>query len=625
MSTYFGYVEREADNYINWADVSRDLTTTFNDINRVREEKKQALDDDFRAELKKLTLQPKGKSEEANKFITEYGDNASNFLLMQNRLLKAGKSKLKDYIYATQNVSDGTENLFKIMKDYQANYGENMERYEKEISSSAELWNLSQVEKFADFSKSGAYIAGDGSVSVAMKTMKNVDGQEIYTLDTKPGEVASLSVLSDVVNKKINRYKVNEKTTEIAKAAGVYIESMYINGQIASKEDITSLKYGQDPLETEETLRNAIADLSSNERKELILSTDEKTKVSKTAEGNETEVAKMYKEAKAKAEDKMTDLDKKVINFVETKLSDLIEKSKGPIVDFYKSETDIIRAAISTPENYMSVLADNKKIASNGKPYDFKAINSKEEADQIVKDNPNLICMLNGSPVLTEGQEKEAVEFMRGIVRTKYTLKEVDKGTTSKVDIGMSTPPKEKATKEEREEYAKNQKAIDFGQYVSWLYNGNDAQIAAAIDHFSGFGILIDRTPDGIYIEGTNKDGQKVSTNKSFWSAGSNPSSLGPEYFYVGAANTLNSLLPQNVTIENVEMGKRGIKNKNIDPNMTTWTYNLYPDEGSRSNAKRSFTNKSRDYQVRLKGKSSAQGGESQGSSNLNASDRKPK
>lgn len=128
MSTYFGYVEREADNYINWADVSRDLTTTFNDINRVREEKKQALDDDFRAELKKLTLQPKGKSEEANKFITEYGDNASNFLLMQNRLLKAGKSKLKDYIYATQNVSDGTDNLFKIMKDYQANYGENMEK-----------------------------------------------------------------------------------------------------------------------------------------------------------------------------------------------------------------------------------------------------------------------------------------------------------------------------------------------------------------------------------------------------------------------------------------------------------------------------------------------------------------
>jgi hypothetical protein len=623
MSTYFGYVEREADNYINWADVSRDLTTTFNDINRVREEKKQALDDDFRAELKKLTLQPKGKSEEANKFITEYGDNASNFLLMQNRLLKAGKSKLKDYIYAKQNVSDGTDNLFKIMKDYQANYGENMERYEKEISSSAELWNLSQVEKFADFSKSGAYIAGDGSVSVAMKTMKNVDGQEIYTLDTTPGEVASLSVLSDVVNKKINRYKVNEKTTEIAKAAGEYIESMYINGQIASKEDITSLKYGQDPLETEETLRNAIADLSSNERKELILSTDEKTKVSKTAEGNETEVAKMYKDAKAKTADKMTEIDKKVVNFVETKLSGLIEKSKGPIVDFYKSETDIIRAAISTPENYMSVLADNKKIASNGKPYDFKAVNSKEEAAKIVKDNPNLICMLNGSPVLTEGQEKEAVEFMRGIVRTKYKLKEVDKGTTSKVDIGMSTPPKEKATEQEIARGRGDKADMDVGQQISNLYSGDQVAIDTAIKFFTSTGQVKDIRRDMFGIKIIFANG---STEQIPFFVGDTFKARGSANFYEAAFNALNPTLDEASRIKNKDIAKRGVKN-DLMPNLSYFNVGD-PLESFKSMPGFANTFGSQDIPTiknQLNKFNQAQGGGSQGSSNLNASDRKSK
>ena len=111
MPTYFGYVEREADNYINWADVSKDIATTFDDINKVREEKKQVLDDDYRAALKELTLQPKGKDEEANRYITEYADNASNFLMMQNRLLKQGKLKVKDYINARQNLGDGTDNL----------------------------------------------------------------------------------------------------------------------------------------------------------------------------------------------------------------------------------------------------------------------------------------------------------------------------------------------------------------------------------------------------------------------------------------------------------------------------------------------------------------------------------
>ena len=484
MSTYFGYVEREADNYINWADVSRDLTTTFNDINRVREEKKQALDDDFRAELKKLTLQPKGKSEEANKFITEYGDNASNFLLMQNRLLKAGKSKLKDYIYAKQNVTDGTENLFKIMKDYQANYSENMERYEKEISSSAEPWLLGQVEKFADFSKSGAYIAGDGSVSVAMKTMKNVDGQEIYTLDTKPGEVASLSVLSDVVNTKINRYKANDVTTKLAKEMGIQVESLYVNGVIQSVKDITKREYGKDVFQSIETLRNAISDIDSNERKGLVLRTNEKTKVSDTAEGNETEVAQIYLDAKKKDADKLTDIDKKVINFVETKLKDEIAEASGPKFKFYEAETDIIRAAISTPENYMSILADNKKIASNGKAYDFKAVNSKEEAEQIVKENPNLICMLGNKPVLTDSQEGEAIEFMRELMRAKYTLEEVAKGSTSKVDVGMSAPPKAQLTEEDKKRDAKFQETAQEANFLAQMHSGNKRSIETAMQHY---------------------------------------------------------------------------------------------------------------------------------------------
>jgi hypothetical protein len=489
MPTYFGYVEREADNYINWADVSKNITSTVNDIQRVRDEKKQALDDDYRAELKNLTLQPKGQDEEANKYMTEYGDNASNFLMMQNRLLKQGHVKLKDYVNAKQNLSDGTDNLFQIMKDYQANYSKYMDRYKNNESSSAELWSLKQVEKFADFSKSAAYIAADGSVMAAMKTMKNVDGKEIYTLDTNPGQVASMSVLKDAVNTMIDRYDVNDKTTELAKAMGVHVESLYVNGQIASIEDITTLKYGQDPLETTETLRNAIADLNTSERNELVLSRDEKTKaVTKTAVGNETEVAQTYKAAKAKPADQLNENDKKVINFVETKLSGLIEKSKGPKVDFYKSETDIIRGAIGTPERYMSVLTDNKQIASNGKPYEYQPIDDVSKVEQLTKENPHIVYMAvekgKQKPVLSEAQKTEAEEYMRGIMRAKYTLKEVDKGSSVRTDMAQAAPPKTQLTEDQIKRNEKYKSTRTAATYLANLHSGTKEDIETAMQHY---------------------------------------------------------------------------------------------------------------------------------------------
>ena len=44
MATYFGYVEREADSYVNWADVGRNMSATIDNIQRVRDEKKALIE-----------------------------------------------------------------------------------------------------------------------------------------------------------------------------------------------------------------------------------------------------------------------------------------------------------------------------------------------------------------------------------------------------------------------------------------------------------------------------------------------------------------------------------------------------------------------------------------------------
>lgn len=592
MSTYFGYVEREADNYINWADVSKDIATTFDDINKVREGKKQVLDDDYRAALKELTLQPKGKDEEANKYITEYADNASNFLMMQNRLLKQGKLKVKDYVNARQNLGDGTDNLFKIMKDYQANYGAIMDAYKEGKLSAASLWKLKQVEKFADFSKSGAYIAADGSVMQAMKTKKIVNGKEIYTLDTKPGEVASMSVLLDTVNNMINRYDANAKTTEIAKSVGTYIQSMYINGQIASIEDITALEYGQDPLETTETLRNAIADLNTNEKNEFVISEDKVAKTKKTALGNETEVAQMYKSAKAKAADQLTDADKKVINFVETKLSDLIEKSKGPKFKFEESETKMILAAMPQDEDIMSVLVDNKQFAKNGLEYDFLPIDDVTKVDELTKKNPNIIYMANvkgqSVPVLSKAQKEEAVEYMRGIARAKYTLKEVDRGTTNVKEAGIEVKKPsnwDNMSDGDKEKWESNKKDQDTAMHFMNLYNGTEQEIEIAKEFFENNPNVgkgnVKRTLSGVDITYKVAGGGTATETIPFFTT-SGKKALGTTGFFDAGFNILNEVLGKNSQIKNYNVAKSYIANnkKNtLMPNMETF---FVSDSGNR-------------------------------------------
>jgi hypothetical protein len=425
MPTYFGYVEREADNYINWAEVSKDITTTFNDINRVREEKKQALDDALRQDLKTIALQPKGKDEEANRFMTDYGDNASNFLLMQNRLLKAGKIKLKDYVNASQNISDSTDNLFKAMEDYNKNYAVHMERYQKEISSGAEPYLLSLAEGFADFGQVGSFVDTDGSVKLARRSLTKVDGKDVYKIDTSPGNMKSISIIRDAVNQQIDRFDAGKATTELADATGKEVRVLNQGGITITTEGIRfrGEQIYDDPLIDETSTEKALMGIT-NAKKQTIKFKDAKG-VETDIIGKEGEISKLYHQAKDKDDASRTEQEKRAMSIVLGNVSKTVrEGANKAVIDFEEAETKLIRAKLANDNNYQSVLFDNMKIASNGKEFQYGIAENKEEAIKLAKENPNIIyyAVQGGTlkPALSDDQKLEAEEFMRGQLRLKY-------------------------------------------------------------------------------------------------------------------------------------------------------------------------------------------------------------
>jgi hypothetical protein len=245
--SFYKYVEREADSFVNWAEIGKGMSDMLTETNRVREEKKAAIDQASRDFQNKLNNVPTGQDASAKREALAYADNASKFMLMQDRLLKSGRMKLKDYTIGRQNILDDTDRIFDTMSKYQTQYGERMQRYKDGKSSLGELKNMEKIEGFGNWEKSGTYINPEtGRVVMAMKEEKIVDGKKVYAMSTNPNNFASIATLDGLMGEYWDKFDVGKVTDEWSSKLGTNLQEMseknaglMSTGLIRSREDIT--------------------------------------------------------------------------------------------------------------------------------------------------------------------------------------------------------------------------------------------------------------------------------------------------------------------------------------------------------------------------------------------------
>jgi len=248
MGTYYKYAERNADSQINWAEVGKDMSDMLKDEVKIREEKKAAIDAASREFGKVLSDPPQGEHTGASAFALKYSDNASQFLKMQDQLLKSGQMKVKDYTIARQNLTDGTDVAFNLTKNYQKFYGEKMERYRTDKSQDLEQWLMGQSEIYSNFNKHDLWInPTDGTVSLAAKELKNVDGKDVYVMNKNPNTFATVSTINNWITGQYDKFNTNAAADAFVGALGdelkattTQIASLSQTGQITTIADITS-------------------------------------------------------------------------------------------------------------------------------------------------------------------------------------------------------------------------------------------------------------------------------------------------------------------------------------------------------------------------------------------------
>lgn len=248
--TYYGYAERNASDEINWSQVGKNLTDMLSKESQIREEKKAAIDKATREYGETLANAPQGEHQGVNQWALTYADSAQQARLMQDRLLKSGQLKQKDYLVMRQNITDGTAQAFNLIKEYQAEYNDKMERYRNGDAQALEQFLMEEAEGFANFNNSELYInPTDFTVNVAKKEKQIVDGKEVYVMSKNPNDFTTVNAMRNRIKGKFDKLDV-DKTLQ----AGVNVLGKDVNslvelasstsrgGLIKSVNDITQRK-----------------------------------------------------------------------------------------------------------------------------------------------------------------------------------------------------------------------------------------------------------------------------------------------------------------------------------------------------------------------------------------------
>lgn len=253
MATYFKYAEREADSYINWAEIGKSMSDMLSTEFRIREQKREAIDKASREYGEQLATPPQGEHKGMNQWSLEYAAEAQQFRLMQDKLLKSGRLKLKDYVVGRQNIIDGTNQAFNLMEEYNTEYSAKMERTKAEQNQDLESWLMGEAEGFANFSDTKLYIdPTTGSVSVA-KMVTTPDG--VMAMSSDPNEFTTISALRNRIKGRFDKFDVASNVQAYVSGLGqeinvlTNIKNKYQRGTITELLDVTQREnFGKDEI-----------------------------------------------------------------------------------------------------------------------------------------------------------------------------------------------------------------------------------------------------------------------------------------------------------------------------------------------------------------------------------------
>lgn len=373
MATAFGYVEREADSYVNWADVGRNMSATIDNIQRVRDEKKALIEKAYREDLDYIQSIPAGEHETLRAWSLNFGTASAENLKLKYSQLKQGKINVNDFVTFRQNLTDSVEKIYTVNSQLQEAFKKVNDRTKAGENQMLERETKVLLEKYGQLENTLPYINGlTGSVAIGLTEItKDAEGKEVRKLRQGDDAYLTPQQLQAAAMQEFNSYNEQADLDAWVEKTGEVVQDMReiggatLAGLIVSVTDVTS---------------------------EAIL-----------------EKAKQLPEGSKLSKAEMEQLEK----YVET---------------FNKGETDYINAILANPYNASSLLTDRMKINPKTKqPYNivFNKADQKTSNDLYVEKTPEgkFTPIFDETTEIGKIQKEELRGFLKNQLRAKYDRK----------------------------------------------------------------------------------------------------------------------------------------------------------------------------------------------------------
>lgn len=228
--TFYGYAEREAGSYVDWSQIGKDITDMLQEEVVRRETLKKELADASTAYGETLANAPTGLHEGANDAIISFADNAQQARLMQDRLLKSGQLKVKDYLLQRENLTQGTKGIFNVAKNFQEKVAYKVERMKNNESQYLEQYLFELTEGFGNFNKAGIYINPTNfEVSAAKKIQKTgPNGEVYYEMSNDPKDFLTTNEMNNFISVDLNRFDDTKAVEDLSNQVGARLQQDYI-------------------------------------------------------------------------------------------------------------------------------------------------------------------------------------------------------------------------------------------------------------------------------------------------------------------------------------------------------------------------------------------------------------
>jgi hypothetical protein len=210
MGTKFGYVERNLENDVNWAQVGKGFSDMLLAERDDREARKGVLDDAMQSTLDGFKNEaPIGYNTTFNDVVSDFGSNSTAFTLAANKDLKAGKITPQEYMRKLQRLNSGADTFFALGSDFNAIYEDKLNRMDEKTSGNVEQTAFEAMADLTSFNNHGITIDADGTV-IAAPLVRGKDG--VTTMDTS--KARSVQAMFSLAQSKVNRLDVDGVVSE---------------------------------------------------------------------------------------------------------------------------------------------------------------------------------------------------------------------------------------------------------------------------------------------------------------------------------------------------------------------------------------------------------------------------